>query len=82
MRYFDVGETVVRRGVYQGRVWSEQALHVIGDTREALLTACCPGAEARWPSLYAKARAGGDHSVRMEGFDAIAAGEWELVPGV
>ncbi|MFF8610731.1 hypothetical protein ACF06X_33025 [Streptomyces sp. NPDC015346] len=56
MRRFETGRTVVGRDVHRcGRVWSEQALRVIDDTGEALVTACAPGAEARWPSLYAKA---------------------------
>ncbi|MEU4896159.1 DUF402 domain-containing protein [Streptomyces sp. NPDC044780] len=82
MRYFDVGETVVRRDVYQGRVWSELTLRVVDDTGEALVTACCPGSETRWSSSYAKVRADGDRSVRTEAFEAMAAGERELVPGV
>ncbi len=79
MGCFGVGETVVRRDVYRsGRVWSEQALRVVADTGQVLVAACAPGAEARWPALYAKARADGDRSVRTEAFDAMAAGEWEL----
>ncbi|MFE9399870.1 DUF402 domain-containing protein [Streptomyces flavidovirens] len=79
---FKTGETVVRRDVHRsGRVWSEQALRVLADTGEALVTACAPGAEARWPTLYAKARAEGDRSVRTEAFDAMATGEWDLAPG-
>ncbi|MGN9760119.1 DUF402 domain-containing protein [Streptomyces sp. SD31] len=83
MRSFEAGESVVRRDVYRsGRVWSEQALRVIADTGEALVAGCAPGAEARWPALYARARADGDRSVRTEAFDAMATGEWELEPAV
>ncbi|MFE9651116.1 DUF402 domain-containing protein [Streptomyces sp. NPDC006365] len=83
MRRFEAGQTVVRRDVQRaGRVWSEQALRVVADTEAALVTACAPGAEARWPALYAKARADGDRSVRTEAFDAMATGQWELAPGV
>ncbi|KIF72923.1 hypothetical protein QR77_00670 [Streptomyces sp. 150FB] len=82
MRAFDVGETTLRRDMYRGRVWSEHALRVIADTPDALVTACAPGAQTRWPSLYAKARADEDRSVRTEAFDALATGEWELAPGV
>lgn len=75
MRGFETGQTVVRRDVHRsGRVWSEQALRVVSDTGEALVTACSPGAQARWPALYAQARAEGDRSVRTEAFDAMAAG--------
>ncbi|MFF7776215.1 DUF402 domain-containing protein [Streptomyces tanashiensis] len=83
MRGFEVGETVVRRDVYRsGRVWSEQALRVIACTSEAMVTACAPGAQARWPALYARARADGDRTVRSEAFDELATGQWELVDAV
>ncbi|WP_327379034.1 DUF402 domain-containing protein (plasmid) [Streptomyces sp. NBC_01216] len=83
METFTTGETVVRRDVYRsGRVWSELALRVVSDTGKALVTACAPGTQARWPALYAKARADGDRSVRTEAFEAMAAGEWELASGV
>ncbi|WP_225080288.1 hypothetical protein [Streptomyces sp. CoT10] len=48
------------------------------DTSEALVAACPPGAETRWPALYVKARADGDRAVRTEAFDAMASGVWEL----
>ncbi|MER7909800.1 DUF402 domain-containing protein [Streptomyces sp. NPDC096068] len=83
MRAFEAGATVVRRDVHRtGRVWSEQALRVLADTDEALVTACAPGAEARWPALYARARDEGDRSVRAEAFEALATGEWELADAV
>lgn len=75
---FDIGETVVRRDMYRCRTWSEQALRVIEDSDTALVTACRPGAEALWPSLYAKAHTDGARTMRIEAFDAMAAGEWEL----
>ncbi|KOG52756.1 hypothetical protein ADK75_15360, partial [Streptomyces virginiae] len=46
--------------------WSEQALRVVADTDEALVAACAPGAEVRWPALYAQARDDGDRSVRTD----------------
>ncbi|MFJ8539033.1 DUF402 domain-containing protein [Streptomyces sp. NPDC093591] len=86
MRSFEPGDTVVRRDVHRsGRVWSEQALRVIAEHRRG------PGGRlrsrrrsplARWPALYAKARADDDRSVRTEAFDAMATGEWELAPAV
>ncbi|MFG2484678.1 hypothetical protein ACGFSI_18170 [Streptomyces virginiae] len=83
MRRFETGRTVVRRDVHRtGRVWSEQALRVVVDTDEALVSACAPGAEARWPALYAKARDEADRSVRTEAFEAMASGRWELATGV
>ncbi|MEU3174749.1 DUF402 domain-containing protein [Streptomyces sp. NPDC007000] len=83
VRGFETGQTVVRRDVHRsGRVWSEQALRVVDDTGEALVTACAPGAQARCPALYAQARAQEDRSVRTEAFDAMATGEWELAGAV
>ncbi len=83
MPSFETGQTSVRRDVHRnGRVWSEQALRVIADSGEALLTACPPGAEARWPTLYAKAHADGDRTARMDAFDAMATGVWDLMPAI
>ncbi|WP_327411495.1 DUF402 domain-containing protein [Streptomyces sp. NBC_01233] len=83
MDSFEVGQTVVRRDVHRsGRAWSELALRVVADTGEALVTACAPGAEARWPSLYARARDDGDdRRLRAEAFEAMATGEWDLASG-
>ncbi|MEU8434738.1 DUF402 domain-containing protein [Streptomyces sp. NPDC029216] len=83
MESFEEGQTVVRRDVHRtGRVWSEHALRVVADTSEALVAACSPGAEARWPALYARALAEGDRSVRTEAFDAMATGVWGLTDAV
>ncbi len=83
MHRFETGQTVVRRDVHgSGRVWSEHALRVVADTSEALVAACPPGAETRWPALYVKARDDGDRSVRTEAFDAMATGVWELADAV
>ncbi|MFF7369784.1 DUF402 domain-containing protein [Streptomyces tricolor] len=83
MNSFKAGQTVVRRDVHRtGRVWSEHALRVVADTSEALVAACPPGAETRWPALYIKARTDGDRSVRTEAFDAMATGVWELADAV
>ncbi|MFF0201263.1 DUF402 domain-containing protein [Streptomyces sp. NPDC005017] len=83
MRSFERGQAVVRRDVHHsGRVWSEHALRVVSDTGQALVAACPPGAETRRPALYAKARADGDRSVRIEAFDAMSKGQWQLAYGV
>ena len=83
MRSFETGQTVVRRDVHRsGRMWSEQALRVLTDTGEALVTACAPGAPARWPALYAQARTAGDRSLRREALDAMASGRWDLADAV
>ncbi|MEU5045988.1 DUF402 domain-containing protein [Streptomyces griseorubiginosus] len=83
MRRFETGQTVVRRDVHRhGRVWSEHALRVVADTGEALVAACPPGAETRWPALYVKARDDGDRAMRTEAFDVMASGVWELAAAV
>ncbi|WP_331754006.1 DUF402 domain-containing protein [Streptomyces sp. NBC_00826] len=83
MQRFETGQTGVRRDVHRsGRVWSEHALRVVADTSEALVAACAPGAETRWPAMYVRARADGDRSVRTEAFDAMATGTWELTDAV
>ena len=83
MRGFAHGETVVRRDVHRsGRVWTEHALRVVADTDEALTTACCPGAEARWPDPYAEACAADERSGRIEMLDRLSAGRWELKDSV
>lgn len=46
---FEAGQTVVRRDVFRGRVWSAQALRVVRDTAEALVVVCRPAAEGLVP---------------------------------
>ncbi|MFJ7260374.1 DUF402 domain-containing protein [Streptomyces globosus] len=83
MHRFETGRTVVRRDVHRtGRVWSEHALRVVADTGGALVAACPPGAQTRWPALYVRARDDGDRSLRTEAFDAMATGAWELADAV
>lgn len=83
MRSFEAGETVVRRDVHRsGHVWSEQALRVVADGAEALVTACAPGGELRRPWRYVRACADGDRFPRCAAFEAMAMGELELVAGV
>ncbi|MGW4439172.1 hypothetical protein ACWELO_26010 [Streptomyces sp. NPDC004596] len=48
VKTFATGQTVVRRDVHRSwRLWSEQALRVIANSGEALMTACAPGAQAQ-----------------------------------
>ncbi|MET9724428.1 hypothetical protein [Streptomyces zaomyceticus] len=43
MLRFETVQTAARRDVHRsGQVWSEQALRVLTDTGEALVTACTP----------------------------------------
>ncbi|WP_037801528.1 DUF402 domain-containing protein [Streptomyces sp. LaPpAH-108] len=75
----------MRRDVHHGgdvrHVWSEHALRVLTDTGDVLEAACAPGAETRWPALYAKSLAEDDRSKRTGAFDALAAGTSEQMSG-
>lgn len=83
MHRFKTGQTIVRRDVHRtDRIWSEHALRIIADTSQALMAACPPGAETRWPTLYLNARADDDRSMRTKAFDAMATGTWELTHAV
>ncbi|MFJ2895298.1 hypothetical protein ACIO87_10485 [Streptomyces sp. NPDC087218] len=79
MRSSGTDRTAVRRDVHRsGRVRGERAMGVVGDTDEALVSACAPGAEPWWAALYAKARAGGGRSPHTAAFDVVAAGRREF----
>jgi hypothetical protein len=75
---FAAGETVVRRDMFRGRVWSAHALRVIEDTDQALVTATRPGAEAMASTIYLESRRTGDDTVRKRAVPDLAAGTWEL----
>lgn len=78
MQSFTPGQTVQRRDMWQGRVWSTQALRVIDDSATALVTAAWPGAEVRVPDSYAQARRSGITAERGEAVRQLAAGAWHL----
>ncbi|SEM68287.1 DUF402 domain-containing protein [Streptacidiphilus jiangxiensis] len=80
MERFEPGETVVRRDLFRGRVWSATALRVVEDTDQALVTACRPGAEAMASRTYVQSRATGDDADRKQAIPDLAAGSWELAP--
>ncbi|MEY9840647.1 DUF402 domain-containing protein [Streptacidiphilus sp. EB103A] len=75
---FQPGQTVVRRDVFHGRVWSAHALHVVEDTDQALVTVSRPGAEALASTTYLESRRTGDDTVRKQAIPSLAAGTWML----
>ncbi|WP_019061419.1 DUF402 domain-containing protein [Streptomyces prunicolor] len=81
MEFFDVGQTVQRRDVFRGRVWSAQALRVVEDTPAALVTCAWPGAGVRVPAAYVRARRGETTVLREEAVRQLAAGTWTLSAG-
>ncbi|MCD0481744.1 DUF402 domain-containing protein [Streptacidiphilus sp. ASG 303] len=78
MERFGSGETVVRRDVFRGRVWSAHALRVVRDTGEAVVATCGPGAEAMVATSYVESRTTGDDAVRRQALPGLAAGRWRL----
>lgn len=81
MDFFGVGQTVQRRDVFRGRVWSAQALRVVEDTPVALVTCAWPGAGVRVPAAYARARRGETTASREEAVRQLADGTWTLSAG-
>ncbi|MDX3065877.1 MULTISPECIES: DUF402 domain-containing protein [Streptomyces] len=81
MEPFGVGQTVQRRDVFRGRVWSSQALRVVEDTPTALITCAWPGAHVRVPEAYARVRRGDGSASREEAVRQLADGTWTLSAG-
>jgi hypothetical protein len=75
---FEPGQTVVRRDVFRGRVWSAQALRVVQDTAQALVVACRPGAEGLAPTTWIASRQDGDDTGRQQALLNLASGDWRL----
>lgn len=82
MRSFAAGETVVRRDVFRGRVWSAHAFTVEEDTAEALVVGCGPGSESLAPTTWIASQHGGQREAREQALPSLAAGSWELGPWI
>lgn len=78
MARFETGQTVVRRDVFRGRVWSAQALRVVRDTPEALVVACRPGAEGLAPTPWIASRVDDDDTGRRQALLSLASTDWQL----
>ncbi|MFG1805294.1 DUF402 domain-containing protein [Streptomyces sp. NPDC049040] len=80
--FFATGSTVVRRDVFRGKVWSAQALRVVGDTQDALVAACRPGAQglaaARWIASRRNGDPAGAAADRDRSLLDLASGDWRL----
>jgi predicted RNA-binding protein associated with RNAse of E/G family len=75
---FEAGQTVVRRDVFRGRMWSAQALRVVRDTPEALIVACRPGAEGLAPTTWIASLLNGGGDGRQQALLDLASGDWRL----
>lgn len=80
MRLFDIGQSVVRRDVYRGKVWSAQALRVVQDDEDGLVGACWPGVPSLAPTLWIQSMVADDDALRGQAVSALAAGDWTLGP--
>jgi Protein of unknown function (DUF402) len=78
MRRFEPGETVVRRDVFGGSVWSAHALRALEDRADALVTACRPGAETLMATTFIESQPTGDDATRKQALPDLAAGRWQL----
>jgi hypothetical protein len=75
---FDVGATVTRRDVLDGRVFSAAPHRVLRDTGDELLLAYWPGIAARAPRSWTTWLRTGDDAARKRALPDLAAGTWEL----
>jgi len=75
---FDEGDTVTRRDVLDGQVFSAAPHRVLHDTGDELLLAHWPGIAARAPRTWTGWLRTGDESVRKQALPDLAARTWEL----
>jgi len=75
---FFPGQTIVRRDVLRGRVWSATPVRVISDTPEALLVSHWPGVQLLSPRRYLDALHSGLPEDRFRLIRELGAGQWEL----
>ncbi|WP_235032585.1 DUF402 domain-containing protein [Actinacidiphila yanglinensis] len=69
---------MVRRDVHRGKVWSAQALRVLQDDQDGLVTACWPGAPSLAATSWVQSMVSGNNAWRGQGVEALAAGNWTL----
>ncbi|MFG1685116.1 DUF402 domain-containing protein [Nonomuraea sp. NPDC049269] len=75
--FFEAGSTVVRRHVWQGKVWSAAPYRVLHDTEDCLEVVNWPGLRSlmstTWITSYVNGRTHRDRTIRE-----LASGQWEL----
>lgn len=75
---FAEGETVVRRDVFRGKVWTATPNRVIRDDDDRLVLACWPGVIGLAPTTWIEWLETGNERIRNQAGPNLAAGEWEL----
>jgi protein associated with RNAse G/E len=75
---FEAGQTIVRRDVFHGRIWSAHALRTGSDTEAALVAAACPGAETQVSATFSESLRTGNDTLRKQAVPNLAAGTWQL----
>lgn len=75
---FASGETVVRRDVLNGRVWTAAAHRVLHDDGNRLVLVSWPGTVGYTPANWIRWFTEGDESARKQAVADLAGGVWEL----
>lgn len=75
-----MGSTIVRRDVFEGRVWSAYPARVLSDDRGNLVFGYWPGVEAMAPVSWIDWLTTGDARRRSDGLCDLAARRWVLGP--
>ncbi len=75
---FAPGSTIVRRDVFDGRVWSALPGRVLSDDGAALVFGYWPGSEGLVPTSWIDWVRSGDEERRADAFADLAGGQWTL----
>lgn len=81
-RLLPAGSTAVVRGVFNGRVWYEQARRVLDAEGSSVTTARWPGSAIRMMPFYVESLRTGSGVPRERARQARAQGDWLLVDSV
>lgn len=81
-RLLPVGSTAVVRGIFNGRLWYEQARRVTDAEASSVTTVRWPGTASRMMSFYVESLRTGNDALREQARQARARGDWPLVDTV
>ena len=76
------GTTVIRRDVFDGRVWSAYPTRVLEETTRRMTLVQWPGVTVMVPVTWIRWLEGGPEALRLETLPQLAAKRWELGPWV
>jgi hypothetical protein len=75
---FPTGSTVVRRDIFNGKIWTAAAHRVLADNGQQLSLACWPGSPSYVPTTWIRWLHDRDDATRQEGIPHLASGQWQL----